>query len=218
MRLLPTRSPSVLSRARRIRERSCGHCRRWTRKLGPGREGRTLVVAEVTGIAAAHSRPRPRRLSLHAIFCLLGVFQTCGRTVSIRDHGRGVDGVSQLTRRRRPIRRDPGGRALRRRGPVVARGGRSGRAGDADAAPRRGVFTPLLVGPTRRALGDHAHAEKRLRESTLLQVVPKDQRASRRPRCLSTSVLPTTPICLEDDGGDGLRTPPGARGGAGQLI
>ena len=59
-------------------------------------------------------------------------------------------------------------------------------------------------------------AEKRLRESTLLQVVPKDQTRLPSSACLSTSFSYHADL-LEDDG-DGLRTPPGARGGAGQLI
>ena len=59
-------------------------------------------------------------------------------------------------------------------------------------------------------------AEKRLRESTLLQVVPKDQTRLPSSACLSQSFSYHADL-LEDDG-DGLRTPPGARGGAGQLI
>ena len=59
-------------------------------------------------------------------------------------------------------------------------------------------------------------AEKRLRESTLLQVVPKEQTRLPSSACLSQSFSYHADL-LEDDG-DGLRTPPGARGGAGQLI
>ena len=59
-------------------------------------------------------------------------------------------------------------------------------------------------------------AEKRLRESTLLQVVPNDQTRLPSSACLSQSFSYHADL-LEDDG-DGLRTPPGARGGAGQLI
>ena len=59
-------------------------------------------------------------------------------------------------------------------------------------------------------------AEKRLRESTLLQVVPKGQARLPSSACLSQSFSYHADL-LEDDG-DGLRTPPGARGGAGQLI
>ena len=59
-------------------------------------------------------------------------------------------------------------------------------------------------------------AERRLRESTLLQVVPKEQTRLPSSACLSQSFSYHADL-LEDDG-DGLRTPPGARGGAGQLI
>ena len=59
-------------------------------------------------------------------------------------------------------------------------------------------------------------AEKRLRESTLLQVVPKDKARLPSSACLSQSFSYHADL-LEDDG-DGLRTPPGARGGSGQLI
>ena len=59
-------------------------------------------------------------------------------------------------------------------------------------------------------------AEKRLRESTLLQVVPKEQTRLPSSACLSQSF--SYHADLLDDDGDGLRTPPGARGGAGQLI
>ena len=60
-------------------------------------------------------------------------------------------------------------------------------------------------------------AEKRLRESTLLQVVPQGQARLPSSACLSQSFSYHADL-LEDDGGDGLRTLPGARGGAGQLI
>ena len=54
-------------------------------------------------------------------------------------------------------------------------------------------------------------AEKRLRESTLLQVVPKDKARLPSSACLSQSF--SYHADLLDDDGDGLRTPPGARGG-----
>ena len=58
-------------------------------------------------------------------------------------------------------------------------------------------------------------AERRLRESTLLQAVPQDQVRLASSACLSQSFSYHADLL---DDGDGLRTPPGARGGAGQLI
>ena len=76
---------------------------------------------------------------------------------------------------------------------------------------------PRVIHPHReRDFITSGVAERRLRESTLLQVVPKGQARLPSSACLSTSFSYHADL-LEDDG-DGLRTPPGARGGAGQLI
>ena len=116
-------------------------------------------------------------------------------------------------------RRDPGGAHFGAEGPLLhaawtveLRGARATQMQRLDAE----FLLPLLDKYPLVRWEITGIAEKRLRESTLLQVVPKEQTRLPSSACLSQSF--SYHADLLDDDGDGLRTPPGARGGAGQLI